>query len=130
MFLQRGVNSQQNSFMEDKFCYKFNTKRTHYANEISALSETGNPFAVYRLGAGTSGFIFPFYTVKTQQNKIHKTPRKKKWFLKRLKHEHTRESPLTTASSHLLQSPEHIQIAPYGSQGRLLDSVSYRQNCM
>lgn len=77
MFLQRGVNSQQNSFMEDKFCYKFNTKRTHYANEISALSETGNPFAVYRLGAGTSGFIFPFYTVKTQQNKIHKTPRKK-----------------------------------------------------
>lgn len=27
--------------MEDKLCYKFNTKHTHYVNEISALSGTG-----------------------------------------------------------------------------------------
>ena len=78
MFLKRGVNSQQNSFMEDKLCCKFNTKRTHCANVISALSGTGNPFAVYRLGAGTSGFIFPFYTVKIHsKTKFTKHPGKK-----------------------------------------------------
>lgn len=54
----------------------------------------------------------------------------KKWPPKRPKNKHTSESPFTTASSHLLQSPEHVQIAPYGSQGRFPHSISYGQNCM
>lgn len=72
---------------------------------------------------------FPILHSENTAKQNSQNTQEKKWSLKRLKHEHTRESPLTTASSHLLQSPKHIQIAPYGSEGRLLDSVSYRQNC-
>lgn len=65
-----------------------------------------------------------------KHSKTKSTKRPEKWPLKRLKNEHTSESPFTTASSHLLQTPKHVPRVPYGSQGWLLNSISYRQNCM